>query len=112
MCLPTLLWLGIQQEYSGRLLKNSPLKRIPPQMAIGTRIRRGSQWQRHFFYRKESLKTTWKFRLALLMLVILLVSVTRGFWMLRIGQSLVCTEEIRPSDVLLVENFNPDYLVF
>jgi len=35
--------------------------------------------------------------------------VTRGFWMLRIGQSLVCTEEMRPSDVILVENFDPHY---
>jgi hypothetical protein len=72
-----------------------------------------SPWQRHFFYRKESIKTTWKFRLALLMLVILLLSVTREFWMLKIGQSLVCTEEISPSDVILVENFDPPtYLVF
>ena len=75
-------------------------------------MRRESSWQRHFFYKKESIKTTWKFRLALLMLVMLLVSVTHGFWMLRIGQSLVCTEEISPSDVILVENFDPHYLVF
>jgi hypothetical protein len=75
-------------------------------------MRQRSQWQRHFFYRQESLKTTWKFRLALLMLIVLLGSVTRGFWMSRIGQSLVCTEEIAPSDVILVENFDPHYLVF
>jgi hypothetical protein len=77
-----------------------------------TSMRRGSQWQRHFFYRKESIKTTWKFRLVLLMLVMLSVSVTRGFWMLRIGQSLVCAEDMSPSDVILVENFDPAYLVF
>jgi len=75
-------------------------------------MRRESPWQRHFFYKKESIKTTWKFRLALLMLVMLLMSVTRGFWMLKIGQSLVCTEEMSPSDVILVENFEPAYLVF
>lgn len=75
-------------------------------------MRQHSKWQRHFFYRKESLKTTWKFRLALLMLIVLLVSVTHGFWMSRIGQSLVCTEEIAPSDIILVENFDPHYLVF
>jgi len=75
-------------------------------------LRQGSQWQRHFFYKKESIKTTWKFRLVLLMLIILFVSVTREFWMLRIGQSLVCTEEMSPSDVILVENFDPHYLVF
>lgn len=75
-------------------------------------MRRKSPWQRHFFYRKESIKTTWKCRLAFLMLVMLLMSVTRGFWMLRIGQSLVCTEEMSPSDVILVENFDPHYLAF
>lgn len=81
-------------------------------MTTPTRMRWGSKWQRHFFYRKASVKTTWKLRLALLLLVILLVSVTRGFWMLRIGQSLVCTEEIGPSDSILVENFDPHYLLF
>jgi hypothetical protein len=81
-------------------------------VATLTSMRQGSQWQRHFFYRKESLKTTWKFRLALLMLIVLLVSATRGFWILRIGQSLVCAKEIAPSDVILVENFDPHYLVF
>src|SRR5215510_3920137 len=75
-------------------------------------MHRESPWQHHFFYRKESVKTTWKFRLVLLMLVMLLVSVTHGFWMLKIGQSLVCTEEMSPSDVILVENFDPAYLVF
>jgi uncharacterized SAM-binding protein YcdF (DUF218 family) len=74
-------------------------------------MRPGSPWQRHFFYRKESFKTTWKFRLALLMLVIFLVSVTHRFWMLKIGQSLVCEEETGPSDAILVENFDPHYLV-
>ena len=28
------------------------------------------------------------------------------------GQSLVCPEEIAPSDIILVENFDPDHLVF
>jgi len=48
----------------------------------------------------------------MLILVMLLVFVTREFWMLKIGQSLVCTEEMSPSDVILVENFDPRYLVF
>jgi hypothetical protein len=42
---------------------------------------------------------------VLLLLGILIVSVTREFWMLRIGQSLMCAEEMRPSDVLPVQNF-------
>src|SRR5262249_54056298 len=60
-----------------------------------------------------STKTRWKVGLVLLLLGMLLVSVKRGFWMLRIGQSLVCAEEIRPSDIILVENFAvSDYLIF
>lgn len=75
-------------------------------------MRRGSAWQRHFFYRKGSIKTTWKLRLAMLMLVIVIGSLTRGFWIPRIGQSLVCPQEIGPSDVILIENFDPNYLLF
>jgi hypothetical protein len=55
---------------------------------------------------------TWKLRLTLLVLVLLFGSVTRGFWTLRIGQSLVCPEEIRQSDAILVENLDPSYLLF
>jgi hypothetical protein len=32
--------------------------------------------------------------------------------MASVGQSLVCTEDLGQSDVILVENFNPNYLVF
>src|SRR5262245_27549141 len=69
-------------------------------------------WYHHLFQRKEVLKTTWKLRLGLLVLVILLGSVSREFWMLWIAQSLVCPQEVAPSDAILVENFDPDYLLF
>jgi hypothetical protein len=82
------------------------------EVAILTGVQHGSQWQRHFVYRTTSLKTTWKLRLALLILVLLTGSVTHRFWMLHIGQSLVCTEEMAPSAIILVENFDPDYLLF
>jgi hypothetical protein len=49
---------------------------------------------------------------GLLLLLLLLGSVTHRFWTLRIGQNLMCPEEIAPSDIILVENFEPDYLVF
>jgi hypothetical protein len=71
-----------------------------------------SHWHRHFFYRKESLRTTWKLRLSVLLLGILIVSVTRGFWTLKLAQSLVCKQQSPHSDALLLENFDPDYLVF
>src|SRR5262249_13383059 len=42
----------------------------------------------------------------------LIGTLTRGFWVSSIGRSLVCTADVPPSDVILVENFDPDYLVF
>jgi len=74
--------------------------------------RQASQWRRHFVYRTECLKTTWKFRLAILIFVVLIASLTRGFWIPSLGRSLTCTEEVGPSDVILVENFDPYYLLF
>jgi hypothetical protein len=71
-----------------------------------------SKWQHYFFYRKESIKPTWKLRLALLIFVILIISVTREFWTMRIGQSLICTEQMGYSDIILVESIDPDYLLF
>src|SRR5262249_42861973 len=59
----------------------------------------------------------WRPRLALLLLIILailvtLISVTREFWSMRIGQSLTCTEQLSHSDLILVDNLAPDYLLF
>jgi hypothetical protein len=85
---------------------------VPADQATRTDKRRGANWQRHFFTRRESLKATWKLRLAILMLGILLVSVTRGWWSRWIGHSLVCQETLGHSDVILVENFTPNYLLF
>jgi hypothetical protein len=71
-----------------------------------------SSWRRHVVYRTESLKTTWKFRLAILASIILIVSLTRGFWTASLGRSLIGPEDVAASDVILVENFDPNYLVF
>src|SRR2546425_7641579 len=69
-------------------------------------------WRRHFFYTNESVKTTWTFRVATLVVVILTAVVTRGFWVPRIGRSLVCVEDLAPSDAILIENLTPNYLLF
>jgi hypothetical protein len=71
-----------------------------------------SGWQRLFFYRKESLRTTWTLRLSVVLFLVLGVWATRSFWTLKPGQSLVCQEQFGHSDALLLENFDPDYLVF
>jgi hypothetical protein len=69
-------------------------------------------WRRHFFYSKESIRTTWKLRIGILVVLILVGALTRGFWVARIGRSLVCAQELAPSDVILIENFDPNYLLF
>src|SRR5882672_11455223 len=77
-----------------------------------TSIRPTSRLLHHFVYRKASLTTTWKCRLLILIFVILFTSLTRAFWIPLIGWSLVCGEDVAPSDAILVENFDPDYRVF
>ena len=42
----------------------------------------------------------------------LILTVTRQFWVIRIGQSLVCTEQLSRSDLILVENLDQEYLLF
>jgi hypothetical protein len=75
-------------------------------------VGQGSSWQHHLFYKREVIKTTWKFRLAMLLLVILVGFLTRGFWIPAIGRSLVCTEPVGPSEAIVVENFDPSYRLF
>jgi hypothetical protein len=69
-------------------------------------------WRRHFFYRKEVWKTTWTFRLSVLVVVIVTALLTRSLLADRIGKSLICDERADPSDAILVENFDPEYLSF
>lgn len=77
-----------------------------------TPVQRATGWQRHLWYRKEILKTTWKLRLLVLLGLLLLGMTTRASWTQWLAKSLVCREEQTPSDAILVENFDTDYLVF
>ena len=96
---------------SGPQPQNAGEQHSPP-LTTRTSIGQASRWRRHFVYRTECLKTTWKCRLAILIFVILIASLTRGFWIPSLGRSLTCTEEVGPSDAILVENFDPNYLLF
>src|SRR5262245_17133469 len=69
-------------------------------------------WQRYFFRRKESLRTTWTFRVGVVLIALLAAVVTRGFWADQIAQSLVCSRDPAPSDVIVLENFDPRYVLF
>jgi len=71
-----------------------------------------SNWTRHFAYRAEHTRTTWIFRLGLPAAVILGLWLTSGFWTVAVGRSLVCDAGVGPSDAILIENFDPDYLLF
>ncbi len=69
-------------------------------------------WTEHLFYRAERLRSTWKLRLGLLTLVVLIAWALSGWWMASIGRSLVCESNPAPSDAILVDNLDPDYLLF
>jgi len=71
-----------------------------------------SRWTRHLFYRAEHIRTTWTLRLGLLAVVIVTIWLTSGWWTVAIARSLVCDASLAPSDAILVENFDPDYLLF
>lgn len=69
-------------------------------------------WTRHLVYRTERYKTTWKLRLGLPVVVGLGLWLTSGWWTQAVGRSLVCSASVGPSDAILVDNFDPDYLLF
>lgn len=73
---------------------------------------KASRWTRHLYYRTEHTKTTWKLRLGLLALAVVALWLIRGWWTVAIARSLVCDAKLAPSDAILVENFDPDYLLF
>src|SRR5688572_21264949 len=72
---------------------------------------RAPGWTRHLVYRTEKLKTTWKFRLGLFALIVGTAWVTSGWWTVGIARSLACDANAVPSDAILAENFDTDYLV-
>ena len=69
-------------------------------------------WRRHVFYRTEHVRTTWKFRIGLVALAVLGTWLTSGWWTHVIGESLICHPAVARSDAILIENFDPDYLLF
>jgi hypothetical protein len=73
---------------------------------------KASRWTRHLFYRAEHTRTTWKLRLGLLALVVVTLWLTSGWWTAALARGLVCNASLAPSDAILVENFDPDYLLF
>jgi uncharacterized SAM-binding protein YcdF (DUF218 family) len=54
----------------------------------------------------------WKVGLAALLIVVLIAVLTRSSWLPWVARDLVCTQELVSADAILVENFDPSYLVF
>jgi hypothetical protein len=71
-----------------------------------------ARWTRHLVHRTERTRTTWKFRIGVVILIGLVVWLSRDWWTVAVATSLVCEANGAPSDAILVENFDPDYLVF
>ena len=71
-----------------------------------------SRWSRHLVHRTEHTRTTWKLRLGVLALLVVVPWLTSSCWTAAIGRSLVCEASLIPSDAILVENFDPGYLLF
>ena len=71
-----------------------------------------SEWTRHFLYKRECVKTTWKFRALLLALAVLLVVATRPVWTRLLARPLVCGGTPQTSEAILIENLEPEYLLF
>jgi hypothetical protein len=61
---------------------------------------------------KQVTVTTWKFRLLLLLAAVSLAYVTYPGWLVAIGNSLVHDEELKPAEVILLENYDTDYAVY
>jgi hypothetical protein len=68
---------------------------------------------RHYFYnRKEVTRTTWRFRVLILVILISTLTLTRTFWAPVLGWSLVNRNPIAKSDVILINNQDVQYLLF
>ena len=77
-----------------------------------TRSSGSPRWTRHIFYRSERIRTTWKFRVAVVITLALAAWLTSGRLSLVLANSLICDANVAPSDAILVENFDPTYLAF
>ena len=71
------------------------------------------RWIRHFVYRTDHLRTTWKFRFGLVAVVAVVIWLTAGWWTGALARSLACGANRQPADAIVIENFEADnYLVF
>jgi hypothetical protein len=75
-------------------------------------MQRERGWTGHLVYRAEVTKTTWKLRIGLAVLVLLALWLTSGWWTAAIARSLMSDASVAPSDAILVETFDFEYVLF
>lgn len=69
-------------------------------------------WQSQIVYRTTCYRTTWRFRLLVLALILFLSLATRGWWVPAIGWSLVYNSPIERPDLILIDNLDTEYFLF
>jgi|SRR5579872_4104531 len=69
-------------------------------------------WRRHFVYRAELTKTTWKLRIGVVVIILLVLRLTSGWWTAAIARSLICDANAVRSDAILIETFDFQYDLF
>lgn len=70
------------------------------------------RWRYLFFRKSEVWKTTWTFRLVLIILLVSFFFITRGYIGEKLAESLVYRGNVEASDAVMIENFDPNYLLF
>jgi hypothetical protein len=70
-------------------------------------------WTEYLVERRECLRITWTARLLVGVSLLLVLWLASTVWVWHVARALVCQESVEPrADVILVENFDPHYLVF
>lgn len=70
-------------------------------------------WTGYFFYRRETLRTTWLLRCVVVVCLCVLIAATRNYWVRIIARSLICPQESgATAEAVIVENFDTEYPVF
>ena len=67
---------------------------------------------RGLFYKKDTLKTTWMFRVVVTIALVLVGFSTRWLWEPMLGNALTCEERVGPVDAIVIDNIDQDYLLF
>src|SRR5687768_11850083 len=70
------------------------------------------QWRQYLYYRTSCVRTTWLSRVSLGVLFLAVAVTAQDFWVRTIADSLTCSATGAASDAILIENFDPDYLLF